>query len=226
MAIPTEVIMRMATLGLDEAQAQAVADMLTAVEIATKAAADAMIEHGRSKVRERVQRWRDNHQSNVTERYVASRNGSREGVRVEDKTLTSEIEPQEESKKEARAARDVSEFRAALSPDLDAERLDALVKHRRSKRGQLTALSAKLFRRDAAECGMALSEAVDTCISRNWITVKPEYFGSRQRAGPPAKKSNPTLDAARNLMDQFNAAPPVEIEGHHPAPRLVAIGGR
>lgn len=55
MTIPTEVIMRMATLGLNEAQAMAVADMLTAVEAATEAG----IEVGKEKARARWRRYMD-----------------------------------------------------------------------------------------------------------------------------------------------------------------------
>lgn len=98
MSIPTEVIMRMATLGLNEEQARVVADMLTAVEMATKVEADAMIERGRQKARDRMSKWRDIHKSDVTKRHVTSRDITQqltgEGARVEDKTSNSEIEPQ------------------------------------------------------------------------------------------------------------------------------------
>jgi len=57
MTIPTEVIMRMATLGLNEAQARAVADMLTAVEAATKADVLARMQPLREKARERYARY-------------------------------------------------------------------------------------------------------------------------------------------------------------------------
>lgn len=47
--------MRMATLGLSEEQARAVADMLTAVETATAATSDA----GKEKARERWRKWKE-----------------------------------------------------------------------------------------------------------------------------------------------------------------------
>lgn len=87
-------------------------------------------------------------------------------------------------------ATDLAEFKAELH-DLDAPHLDAIVKHRRSKRGQLTGLAARLFRRDAEACGLSIADAVDTCISRNWITVQPEYLNGRQRTAqaPPRERS-------------------------------------
>lgn len=94
-------------------------------------------------------------------------------------------------------AHDLAEFKAELS-GLDPERVEAIIKHRRSKHGQLTGLSARLFRRDAEACGLSLPDAVDTCISRNWITVKPEFLEGRQRA-PPRKRNY--VDVA---MDRLN----------------------
>lgn len=113
--------------------------------------------------------------------------GPRGGVtRVEDKPLTTEIEPQKEEKKDA-PARDLSDFKAEFS-DLDAERLAALIKHRRSKHGQITGHAARLFRKAAADCGLPIAQAVDTCIDRNWITLKPDWLNKPQaRGSPPAK---------------------------------------
>lgn len=59
MTIPTQVMLKMATIGLTESQAEAVADMLSAVENATKAEAGALIEAGREKARERVARYHE-----------------------------------------------------------------------------------------------------------------------------------------------------------------------
>ena len=180
-------------------------------------------ENRKAKARERVARWREKHYSDVTEtspKVTERLTGA--GARVEDKTSTQKIEPQEENK--TRGSRDVSEFRAAF-PDLDAERLDALVKLRKVKRGQLTGHAARLFRRDAADCGLGISEAVDTCISRNWITVKPEWLADRRGVGPPPAKPNPALDVARQLMDKLDAVTPSETQGNSAYPRLVAVAG-
>lgn len=95
-------------------------------------------------------------------------------------------------------ANDLADFRAECA-DLDAERLDAVVKHRRAKGGQITGHAARLFRRDAEACGLSLAEAVDTCISRNWITVKPEYLRDRQRRSSPS--TAPPGTGKRNYAD-------------------------
>lgn len=180
------------------------------------------LERRRASDRERQERRR-----HVTSRDVTVTVSSHAGVtRVEDKPLPTEIEPQKKEQKETRSTRDVCDFRSELSPHLDAERLDALVKHRRSKRGQITGLAARLFRRDAELCSLSLADATDTCISRNWITVKPEWLGDRRQQAPPRTAINPTLAAALKLQEKFDAVTPSETEGNHPAPRLVAIGGR
>lgn len=148
---------------------------------------------------------------------------SRSRVRVEDKTLTTQIEPQDQ--KPSRTQGDVAEFRAGLSPDVPEEVLSEFVKVRRKKRGALTGYAAKLFREDAAKCGMTVADAAKECVRSSWITVKPEYFAGRARAGPAQRPMNPTLAAALRLKDEFDAVSPSEIEGNHSAPRLVAIGG-
>jgi hypothetical protein len=83
--------------------------MLCEVEEATAAQAEAVIDRSRAKTRERVQRWRETHHSNVTERYETSPSVTkrlvREPARVEDKPLLTEIEPLKEGKREARATR-------------------------------------------------------------------------------------------------------------------------
>lgn len=115
-------------------------------------------------------------------------------ARVEDKLLPKKENKQEEQK-DATSAKgvDLAAFKAELSPYLDAERLEAIIKHRRSKRGQLTALAARLFIEDAKACNLQLQEAVDACISRNWITVKPEY-GLGKGRGPPSSKAPSLAD--------------------------------
>lgn len=147
-------------------------------------------------------------------------------TRVEDKTLPTEIEPQKKKQTNA-PTRDVCEFRDELS-ELDTERLDAIIKHRKAKRGQITGHAARLFRADASACGISLAVAVDTCISRNWITVKPDWLEPRQQArgSPPGRR---TLDDVANdliaKMDRANADPTAENTGY-PAPplRLSAAG--
>lgn len=97
-------------------------------------------------------------------------------------------------------ANDLAEFRSECA-DLDDERLAALIKHRRAKNGQITGHAARLFRRDADACGLSLAEAVDTCVSRNWITVKPEYLSGRKQtatAPPGPNRKRNFVDVARD----------------------------
>lgn len=130
---------------------------------------------------------------------VLNKTPSREPARVDDNLLPEEISGKEDNKKKAASLSDIQAFRAELS-ELDAERLDAIVKHRRSKKGQLTALSARLFVKDAAACNMSISEAVDACISRGWLTVKPEYFAGKQRATAPPKRDT-YVDAMNRILE-------------------------
>lgn len=110
----------------------------------------------------------------------------RESVtRVEDKTSNLDIEPQKKEQKDA-PVRDVSEFKAEFA-DLDTERLNALIKHRRSKHGQITGHAARLFRDAAASCKVSISEAVDICIDRNWITLKPDWLNKPNGRSPPSQ---------------------------------------
>ncbi|MDB6035988.1 MAG: hypothetical protein JWM16_6326 [Verrucomicrobiales bacterium] len=144
----------------------------------------------------------DNATSNVTESVTPPR-----ATHVEELTTTQKIEPQEVKQEPRR--NDASEFKAELS-SLDTERLDALIKHRRAKKGQITGHAARLFRRDADACGLTLSQAVDTCISRNWITVKPEWLQAQQRAGPGSSKPPTASEILKTRRESFtdDDAPP------------------
>lgn len=135
----------------------------------------------------------DNVTSNVTESVTAVT----PLARVEDNLKPTEISGSDKNKTAPKArVDDLAAFKAELSPHLDAERVEAIVKHRRSKRGQLTGHAARLFVGDAKACGLSLPEAVDACISRNWITVKPEYFRDRNRpraTDPPKKTTHASM---------------------------------
>lgn len=178
-----EMFRRLAALGLSHDQ------MAGVLEIFEDDAAKR-----KAKVKARVDKWRSKNKQetlcNVTKHDETSHDGSRGGdARGLDNLQTKKISGQEEKTNTAPKAResDLSAFKAELA-DLDAERVEAIVKHRRSKRGQLTGLAARLFRADAEACGLSISQAVDTCISRNWITVKPEYLAGKQaRATAPPK---------------------------------------
>jgi hypothetical protein len=222
--IPSKVMAKLATLGLSEEQAIAVASMLTEVEEATAGQAEA----GKEKARARWRRWKEGHSTNVSKRLQTTANVSKQLVRgdarVEDKTSSSEIEPhQEESKKDAPKG-DVEGFKAGLAPDVSPDLIAEFIKVRRKKRGALTAFAASLFREDAAKVGMSVAEAAKECVRSSWITVKPEYFAGRPRAGP-GQRPNAALAAADALMEKFDAVSPSETQGNPPYPRLVAFSG-
>ena len=225
MTIPTEVIMQMATMGLSEEQARVVADMLTAVESATAATYEAAIEEGREKGRKRWRDWKSRQPSNVSKRLPTTANVDQQlagaDAPVEDKPLTQKIEPQ----KTNTHAADLAAFKGALSGVCDEARVDEFVKLRRKKRGTLTGHAASLFLSDAKSCGLTVPEAIDTCISRNWITVRPEFLAGRARAGPQPPKPNSALAAADALMERLDAVSPSQTEASPPYPRLVASAG-
>lgn len=104
-------------------------------------------------------------------------------TRVEDKPLTKIIEPKQDIIDTK--GRDLAEFVAELAPQTDVARVQAIVKHRRAKKAQITGHSARLFLANVARCGISVSEAIDTCISRNWITVEPDWLKPKQRGSPP-----------------------------------------
>lgn len=226
-----DVFRKLAALGLDHDQ---MAGVLEIMDAAAKAAADAD-EARKAKGRERWHRWQDKRQSNVSQHEQTLANDSHASVtRVEDNLLTKKITGQEEKKERTASVTRVSDldaFKAELAPSLDAERIEAIVKHRRAKRGQMTAHAARLFAKDAAACGLSLPDAVDTCISRNWITVKPEYFAdkaNRSSTGPPRQNGRRTvMDAYHDIArEQGWTNEPTDIPGNHDdAQRLPAERG-
>lgn len=184
--------------------------------------------HERDEARKADQRarWRKSQENKknalVSSRELTTANAPRAGAtRVEDKPLPTEIEPP----KPTPPQRDLAEFRAGLAPDVSEEVITEFVKVRRKKRGALTGFAARIFREDAAKCGMSVADAARECVRSSWITVKPEYFTNRQRAGPATPKPNPALDVIDSLMDRLDAVTPSPPQANPPYPRLVAPAG-
>jgi len=184
-----DTVRKLAGMGLTIEQIGGVMDIIGDIEKRQQEADEA-----RKKVaRDRVQRWRDKQNVTVT---LPERNGdaterlTHEGARGEDNLLPKKISGQEERKKDAapKALSDVEAFRADLLKDATPEQVEAFIKHRKAKSGQNSAYAAKLFRRDAVACSLSVSEAIDMAVSRNWLTVKPEYLNGARRGngqGPP-----------------------------------------
>lgn len=203
--------------------AGATPDMILVAVRATEAANEQAMEQSRDKTRARVAKWREKNAGNVTDGVVTVTNGLRAGdARVEVKTSNLDIEPVE--KKKTRG--DADGFVNALRALLDEERIDALVKHRRSRKAPVTAYAAKLFIDAAAECGITLSEAADHCISRNWLTVRPDWLAARPPArGSPPLRMDDFLGTVIEQQERKNAGPDRKIES--PPQSLRAIpGGR
>ncbi len=124
--------------------------ILAAVESA-EASKDNALETSREKARNRIKKWREKQDCNVTERSVTTTEqlvGAKKSSSL--KVIDSKKENKKENKKDATSApSDLDAFRSELS-SLDAVRLEAIVKHRRLKRAAITGHAASLFRKDAA----------------------------------------------------------------------------
>lgn len=189
-------------------------EMILAAVATAEASKDAALEASREKARARFHKWKSNKPAaNVSKRSQPLANDSKQLVGAEDKSSNTQIIDKEGRKKDAtNAPSDLDAFKAELS-SLDAERLGAIIKLRKAKRGQLTALAAKLFIADAAAAGLSLPEAVDTCVSRNWITVKADWLAKSQpRSGAPPGRQRTYADVA---MDRAKANGSASIFGNN-----------
>lgn len=224
MTIPTEVIMRMATLGLTQEQAKAVADMLTAVETATAETYEATMEASREKARQRVAKWRANNPSNVTKRNETSRNHSRgRDTRVEDKTSNSEIEPQKKDIRDTPLSR--------LEVVLDQERARSVVDHRQRIRKPLTERAAKLLADKFARCRDP-NAAADAMVSNGWQGFEPEWMDRPTARGSPAvvPMKDTAANAARRRIEAIENARRQSgfgaLDDHQPAAGVLSIDFR
>lgn len=147
----------------------------------------------RFRARKRVESVTDNVTSNVTEASQVT-----PLARVDANLETTQIDPVKKT-----PSRDVVDFRQELA-SLDSERLEALIKHRKAKKAQMTGHAARLFKRDAEACNLPLAEAVDTCISRNWITVKPDWLAKPAARGSPSGKPLTAAEMLKANREQGN----------------------
>ncbi len=157
---------RLVAAGLNSEQIAIVMEMMDRDARAYAEAEEAR----KAKGRDRVARWRGARNVTETQPNVTEQLTGAGDARGEVKTSNSDIEPVGKNKTRGDAAGFVDALRALL----DEERLEALVKHRRSRKAPVTALAARLFLADVEKCGITVTEAADHCISRNWLTVKPD----------------------------------------------------
>jgi len=100
---------------------------------------------------------------------------------------------------------DLIAFKSHFST-IDEGQLNDFIKLRRSKRAMMTDRSGQLFLKDCEQCGMSVSEAIDMCISRNWITVKPEYFNGKQFAKPQSQDRSGVIGIAMEMVENEQKA--------------------
>lgn len=183
------------------------------------------LEHRRQVDAERQARKRERDRSrDVTLRHSDRSLTGDQVTRAEVKTSKPDIEP---LKKQTHSA-DVEAFKAAFAGVCDPERVEAIIKHRRTKRGQITGHAASLFIADAKAAGLSVPDAVDTCISRNWITVKADWLAPNQRGSPAAQQApsmSQLFQAIRDTPHENQPEPPEDRSSLRPAiPHLRAVG--
>ena len=189
---------RLVAAGLNPEQVALVMEMMAAQEAVHVEAEEAR----KAKGRDRVAKWRAQRnvtemQPNVTELLVRDRVAP-----VDDKQ-----KPIDTNTSQNTTSKDHSEFRAVLA-SLDGDRLTAIIKHRKSKKAQITGHAARLFLKDVDACGLSLADAVDTCISRNWITVKPDWLNKPQARGSPPQQQAPQMaDVFQFIVKNFSNDP-------------------
>jgi hypothetical protein len=187
---------------------------------------EAEVEEGKEKARARWRNWKERNPTNVGKRLPTRTNVSKQLVsgdaHVEDKSLTSEIEPQ--VKKEQKETRDAlfDQFWTAFPNKVGKPKASAAfpTAMRRAKSFDAIMLGLERYIANKPPDRAFLNPA--TFLNQERWADQPA--APQARAGP--LRINPTLLAAQNLMDKFDAVTPSEIEGHHPPPRLVAIGNR
>jgi hypothetical protein len=169
--------------------------------------AETTSEEGKEKARERWRRWKNKQGTNVGKRLQTDTNVSKQLVRVEDSSSNQEISGKEEKKESAapKALSDLAAFKADLMADASQEQVEAFAKHRKAKNGQNSAYAARLFRKDAAACGLSVPDAIDTAISRGWLTVKPEYLARRQNTQPRQQSTPPPQRTASDVLDDIRS---------------------
>lgn len=97
---------------------------------------------------------------------------------VDDKPITTQIEPHKENKTP----------RAALEAVLDADRAGAVIEHRQRIRKPLTGHAAKLLAGKFAQCPDP-NAAADTMVGNGWQGFEPEWMAKPTARGSPSTRS-------------------------------------
>jgi uncharacterized protein YdaU (DUF1376 family) len=98
---------------------------------------------------------------------------------------------------------------SALScpPDVDEQVWADFVRHRKTKRAELTATALSGLRREASRAGITLQAALETCCQRGWTGFKADWM--RQDMTAPA-----SVSTRRSRIDSY-AAQAAAARGEH-----------
>ena len=192
---------RLAAAGLNTEQIALVMEMLASEAAAVSANYEALIEAGKEKSRERWRKWKST-KPNVSKRLQTTANVSQQLAPVEDKTLTSVIEPQEKKEGKVRACRLPTDF----APDVSWAVSQGL------SPSQAETEAAK-FRDYWSSKGANATKTDWPATWRNWVRSAVER--QPQNRAPPPVKPPTAHEIARNLlrtMEQADEDPTSQTE--------------
>lgn len=201
--------------------AKAPHDQIMAVIVAYEQQQEGALEKRRAADAQRQARKRDRDQS----RDVTLRHSDSPLMRDRVAPVDDKLKPIDTHTSQNTTSKDHAEFRSELA-SLDADRLAAIIKHRKSKKAQITGHAARLFLKDVDACGISLVEAVDTCISRNWITVKPDWIvRPHPQAPPPRQPSLADAFAAASIISENRNDPRYDPSDESPRSTISYLSG-
>lgn len=208
--IPASVISKMATLGLSEAQADAVSEMLAAVEAATEDRAAAAIEARRRNDRDRKERQRHVMSRDVTGTDVTSRDDAgpyiaRAGAPVFPVGISNDIPKLDNPLPTVGPLKPKNPSPKEILSEVVSEKTAAdVVAHRKALRKPLTPRAAELLAKSLSASGDA-ERAAATMIERGWQGYRADWDTPNARAGP-ARGGNGfaalAVELARNEREQ------------------------
>jgi hypothetical protein len=199
-------MMKLATLGLSEAQAEAVATMLTDVEAATAADAQKGVEKGREKARIRWHTWNN-------KRLLTTANVSQQLAGVEDSSSKKDISGKEESKNLSH------EFESEIWPSypLKLGKPNALKAYIAARqRASFETIRAGVVRYAAERAGQdkKYTKQAQGWFSRDGWDDEPIPQGATTRphstASPPGQDFNAILDDLQGKTHASHPGPSID----------------
>lgn len=194
MTISANTLSLLMDAGLEGDELMAIVRSIEA-DTAPKAKSSNAERQARFRAKQKAQSVTNNVTSNVTEPLQVTPLAC-----VSDKPINTQIEPTKKT-----PSSDAAAFKSALA-EIDGERLSALIAIRKAKKAPLTGYAARLFIKAAADCNLTVSQAVDTCIERNWLTVKLDWLVKPSARGSPARQppngSHHLYNLAEDMTDE------------------------